>query len=405
MNYERISDNQALAGLCKRIESAEVVAYDTEFVSEFNYYPDLCLVQVAFDDQLAIIDPKQRLDVEPFWQSLVAGKHETIVHAGREELLFCWRSVGEVPARWFDVQLAAGMVSMEYPISYRKLLKRLLDKTLPKGETRTDWRKRPLTESQLDYALHDVLDLRRVRDLLMDRLTELGRVDWLHDESELRIDKLLEAESQERWPRLSGFTSLSGSAVSIAVALWRWRDELARRRDTLPKRVLRDDLLVELARRGKSSEKQIRAIRGMQRRDYERYIPELSETIERALHEPPPKGPNRQRVDLPQQVQLLTQFLNTALACTCRAQAISPSVVGTVQDVQDLIVHELNLAPESDREMPSLITGWRAEIVGDLLEKVLNGKVAMRLVDPLSDRPLQFIELADDRLPRSGCSH
>jgi ribonuclease D len=372
--------------------SAKRIGYDTEFVSEYTYFPDLCLIQVAVDGHLAVIDPKAVDDITIFWETLASGDHQTIVHAGREEFLFCYRAIGRWPKHWFDVQLAAGMTGLDFPASYRNLIRHLLNKSLPKGETRTDWRKRPLTAAQLEYAVHDVVDLDALFNKLTEQLRNKNRLAWLHTENEERLKSLRDAETSDRTPRLSGYHSLSGKSARIAFGLWEWRDRIAREKNTLPKRILRDDLLIELARRGQDSVRSIRAIRGMHHRDVAKLIPEISDAIRLAANRPEISRPHRPRVELPAQLQLLTQFLNTALACTCRAQHITPALVGTVQDVQDLIIYELKLDPQPEVELPSLKTGWREEVVGDLLEKLLLGRVSLRIVDPLSDRPLSFSE-------------
>jgi len=124
-----------LAEYCAELATAPVIAFDTEFVSEHSYRSELCLIQVAALEKLAVIDPLAVGDVRPFWDLIVAPGHETIVHAGREELNFCLHATGKRPANLFDVQLAAGFVSYEYPAGYASLLNRMLGITLEKGET------------------------------------------------------------------------------------------------------------------------------------------------------------------------------------------------------------------------------------------------------------------------------
>ena len=156
MSYLSITTDRELLSFCQDISRADRIAFDTEFVSEDTYRPQLCLVQVAAAGKLAVIDPLSARDLRPFWELLVDPKRETIVHAGREELLFCIAAVGAPPARLFDLQIAAGLVGYEYPAGYGSLMSKLLGVRPQKGETRTDWRRRPLSSQQLDYALDDV---------------------------------------------------------------------------------------------------------------------------------------------------------------------------------------------------------------------------------------------------------
>ena len=302
MNYTFIDERGAFLQLCQQLERCERICFDTEFVSEFTYRPDLCLLQVEYDGQLAIVDTHAVSDVTPFWQALVTGDHLTIVHAGREEFRFCQAATGKAPRRWFDVQLAAGMVGHEYPISYGKLVQKLVGQSISKGETRTDWRRRPLTAGQLEYALLDVVHLPALQTRLQSDLTRLGRSDWLAEETATWQSAVADSDSATRWRRLSGVTKLPLSAMPVARELWQWREEVAEQRDCPPRRILRDDLIVELARRGKADEKQIRAIRGLHRRDLEQQYGEISAAIERGRKSPPEPKSRHPRRDHPEQI-------------------------------------------------------------------------------------------------------
>ena len=138
MAYEHITSDTQLVNFCDKIRNAPLIGFDTEFVSEDTFQPQLCLVQVATDECRAVIDPLTIGDIRPFWNLLAAPNHETIVHAGREELRFCMRAIGQCPHQIFDLQIAAGFVGLEYPAAYSTLIQRILKKSLSKGETRTD---------------------------------------------------------------------------------------------------------------------------------------------------------------------------------------------------------------------------------------------------------------------------
>lgn len=393
MRHEFVQSSQQLLGLCERFAAARTVCFDTEFVSEDTYRPDLCLIQVAVDEHLAVIDPRLVDDVTPFWAALANGDHETVVHAGREEFRFCTKAVGRRPQRLFDVQIAAGLVGMEYPASYGKLLSKLCGTTLPKGETRTDWRRRPLSDRQIEYALQDVVYLRPLRDELARRLEDRNRTAWMQDEMDAWQRDVEQAETRDRWRRVSGIAGLSARSLVIARELWRWRESEAERQNRPPKRVLRDDLLVELARRGRTDLKQVRAIRGIERSSAKRYLPEISACIQRAVDLPRDQWPQLLRSEPFPQTALLGQFIATALNSICRSQQIAPSLVGTVQDVRDLIVDRLYSNDGSERPLSALSQGWRAEVVGRKIDDLLAGKIALRIADPRSDMPLIWEQL------------
>ena len=182
VKYDDIKTDRQLAELCHELRGAESIEFDTEFVSERTYRPQLCLVQVAWADRLAVIDTLAVSDVSPFWTVITEGNHETVVHAGREELAFALASVGRRPKRLFDVQIAAGMVGYEYPAGYGSLNAKILGEKINKGETRTNWHHRPLTQHQIQYALSDVVNLKLIRDKLHEGLQQLDRVLWFEDE-------------------------------------------------------------------------------------------------------------------------------------------------------------------------------------------------------------------------------
>jgi ribonuclease D len=389
VRYDQINSDRQLLEFCESISRAPAIAFDTEFVSEDSYRPDLCLVQVAAEGRLAVIDPKSVEDVTPFWKLLASDGHETIVHAGREEFRFCRQAVGKRPHNLFDVQLAAALIGLEYPAAYGTLIAKLLGKRLGKGETRTDWRKRPLSSNQLEYALQDVLYLEPLRHLIHERLDKLGRLSWLAGEIEAWQTDLEQFETAERWNRVAGISGMSARSLAIVRELWRWREQEAERRDRIPKRILRDDLLVEIAKRQVSDPKRLRAVRGMERGDLQRHLPDLGHCVERALELPDDQLPRFSRGDAGPPLNLLGQFLATALGSICRSAQVAPSLVGTAQDVRDLIAYRLGLNG-ADAEPPILATGWRAEVVGNLIDELLHGRLSIRITDPLSDHPLVF---------------
>ena len=138
MHYDHITSDQHLRDFCESIAAAPIVAFDTEFVSEDSFLPELCLIQLAAAGRLAIVDPLEVRDLSPLWDILTNPNTETLVHAGREEFRFIGRYSGKRPARWFDVQIAAGLIGLEYPASYATLSAKLLGKNISKDETRTD---------------------------------------------------------------------------------------------------------------------------------------------------------------------------------------------------------------------------------------------------------------------------
>jgi len=387
-SYRTISTPEALAEYCGRLAQFPEVALDTEFVGEQRFEPQLCLVQVAAGSELVLIDALAVPELGLFWQTLVAPGHEVIVHAGRGELAFCYRSTGALPAQVFDVQIAAGMVGIEYPASYGNLLAKVLGVASAKRETRTDWRRRPLSARQIAYALDDIRHLAPLRAALHARLAERGRLGWFAEEMEAWRAEVVASLSEERWRRVSGNTGLEPRSLAILRELWKWRQSVAERRNCPPRRVLRDDLLVELARRQSADIGQIRALRGLERGDLKRQLPRIAAAIQRGLSAAPAELPPAVPSEPAPQLAVLGQFLFSALGTISRQQGISPGLVGTPADVRDWVLYRTGQWPRPDP--PLLARGWRATLVGAVLDDLLAGRLALRVADPNADAPLRF---------------
>jgi ribonuclease D len=294
-SFDVVETDSRFRTLVDRLADCPFVAFDTEFVSEHTYRSQLCLLQVAAPGVLAVVDTLAVRELEPFWRLLAEPGRTTIVHAGREEMGFILHAIQARPADLFDVQVAAGLVDHDYPAGYAAVVRRFLNEQASKGETRTDWRKRPLSAGQMAYAVDDVRHLERLWRKLSGKLESLGRTAWMTAEMALWQDEVEESFVRKRWRRVSGLGNLSRRELAIARELWHWRDAVAEQRDMPPKRVLRDDLIVELCKRKSADERQIAAVRGMQRSDLRHIMKGLCDAIQRGLDSPAASGTGRRR--------------------------------------------------------------------------------------------------------------
>jgi len=411
-----ITTQSDLEQLCLRLRDTERIGIDTEFVSEDTFYSELCLIQVATLDEMVVIDPQQ-VDVEPFWKLLVEGDHVTILHAGREELNFILHAVDRVPKDLFDIQIGAGFCSHEYPAAYGSVVSKFIGHKPQKGQQRTDWRRRPLSNAQTNYALEDVRYLIPVYDRQLAILREKERESWFLEEMGAWQAKVIAAQDRLDWRRISGIGKLNARGLAIARQLWLWRHEEARRSNKPPKRVMRDDLIVELARHQIDRAEKITAIRGMQRAALRRKADELAQAVQRGMEAPPEHASRTDRHKSLPQLNLLGQYLTPALGTICRRATIAASLVGTASDVRELIAYRLGLGHSQEswaqeswaqeswaqehgtREQgtcehggPSLCQGWRAEVVGNLIDDLLQGKKSIRIHNPRDEDPLVFEE-------------
>jgi ribonuclease D len=327
--HETITSPAQLADLCGRLARADRIGIDTEFVSEDTFRPELCLIQVATANELAVVDPYRCGDLVKFWSLLAEGDHVTIVHAAREELNFALNACHRPPANLFDTQLAAGFCSAEYPSSYGSVVTKFVNARPAKGEQRTDWRRRPLTEEQIDYALEDVRYLLPLYDALQKKLKKLNRLDWLAEEMERWLAEVQDSREKPRWRRVSGVGNLSPRCLAIVRELWMWRRAEAERKNQPPRRVLRDDLMVELAKRKSDDIERIQAVRGMHRGMKPQMLQQLAACIHRGMEASLDDLEREPRESMPSQLNVLGQFLSPALASICRSANVATSLAGT----------------------------------------------------------------------------
>src|SRR5271166_6258317 len=244
-----ISTPAQLRELVDQVRAAGRFGFDTEFVSEETFEPVLCLIQVATRERLAAIDPQAVRDLGPFWDLVHDPSLEVVMHAAGEDMRICLLRTGAVPRRIFDVQIAAGLVGYSYPLSLVNLVFQALRVSLPGSETRTDWRRRPLSAGQLRYALDDVRYLLPLADHIGAELRQMGRTDWAEAEFADFLADVANRADAERWRRLPGLHQLSRRGLEAARRLCAWREDEAGRQNRPLRQVMRDDVLIAIAKR------------------------------------------------------------------------------------------------------------------------------------------------------------
>jgi ribonuclease D len=388
MPHRLITDQGRFEELCEHIRDIGEVAFDTEFLSEHTYRPELCLLQFATRERLAAVDPFDVRDLSSWWKLMAGGNVNVVVHGGREEVRFCLWLGGAPPGKLFDTQIAEGLLSRSYPISYTSLVMRALGKKTHGKETRTDWRRRPLTERQIAYAIEDVDFLLEIHARQSEQLASRGRTAWAKCEFERFIGELEQEPNRETWRRLPGAQGLSSRELAVAREVYQWREKEALQRDKPVRRVFRDDLIIELAHRQPHDMTELLATRDMNRSDYKRVAPEMLAAVARALALPRDQCPPVKRTDKDQDEQILAQLLSIALANLCAQVEMAVGVVGTTADLRHLA--RWHVYRDQTGETPRLLQGWRDEVCGELLKDVLDGKITLRIGDPRSDHPLVF---------------
>jgi ribonuclease D len=384
-----ITQQSAFDALCRELADAGTVTFDTEFVSELYYQPRLCLLQFGTADRIEAVDPFKIDDLSAWWKLMIDDVTTVVVHGGREEVRYCLRFTGQRPRKLVDVQVAEGLLSRGFPLSYKALVQRVLGEKIDGSQTRTDWGHRPLTSNQVEYALEDVRYPLRIWEKQQKQLSKLGRLEWALDEFERRIDDYQAEDEREGWRRISGVQRLSRREMAIIREIHTLRNEEAARRDKPPRSILRDDLIIDLARRKPRTLKEVTATRGMERRDYRKLAEDLLAGVQRGLDLPDDECPARPASHRAEpQEDLLAKLLALALADRCAELGISSSIVGTMNDLTELVRWHTFEAGEG--ELPRLMQGWRAEVCGNVLTDLLDGRVTLRVADPHHEAPLRF---------------
>lgn len=378
-----------LADCCAYLANCTEIGFDTEFVGEDSYHPSLCLVQVSAGDRLYLIDPLSAGSLETFWRLVIDPSRVSVVHAGREEVRLCRLGGGAPPGRLFDLQLAAGLAGYSYPLSHGALVNQILGVQLAKGETLTEWRSRPLTPQQIRYAFDDVRYLLPARAKLAARLERLGRTGWVREESERLAQATAPEEiNNERWRKLRGLGSLDRRRLAVVRALYQWREEVAARTNRPPRTIVRDDLIVEIARRNPTSESDLHVVRGLPRRDLEAIV----KTVQAARALPASEYPEpADRDQDPAQVGLVTNVLTAVLGDFCARNRLAPNLVASTADVKLLV--RARLAREGLPPRSALTRGWRSEHVLPVIQAVLEGRRSVRVADVAADAPFAFEDL------------
>jgi ribonuclease D len=388
LREEIVTHPEDLAACCAELAKCPHFGFDTEFVGEDTYHPSLCLVQVATPDCLYLIDPLTAGPLDAFWQLVVDPARAVVVHAGREEVRLCKLWTGHVPGNLFDLQLAAGLVGMAYPLGHGPLVHQVLGVQMTKGETLTEWRHRPLTSGQIRYAFDDVRYLLPAWQRLSARLEEMGRSDWAREEfSRLAVNAAPDEPAAEKWRKLRGLGSLDRRRLAIVRALYNWREETAARTNRPTRAIVRDDLIVEIARRNPTRERDLQVVRGLPRRDLEAIIQTVAEARALAIeHCPIVQG----REQDPPQLTLVANVLTAVLGDVCARRQLAANLVASSNDVKLLV--RARLAGQELPDESLLTSGWRsAHVLPDLLA-VLDGQRMLRIADVTADAPFDYVD-------------
>ena len=372
--FEYIDNTQKLNDLLARLEHAEWVTLDTEFIREKTYYPRLCLIQIASADVLACIDPLQIPDLQPFLQWLRDPRRIKVLHAAWQDLeIFYHLGNGALPAPIFDTQIAAAVLGMGDQLGYGRLVENLLGVVLDKSQSRTDWSRRPLTPAQLEYAIDDVRYLRDVYQQLRQQLEKLGRLKWLDKPFQKLADPNTYAiDPRSSWERVRGLQILKPHQLAILREIAAWREERALHKDIPRRWILSDEILLDMARMQPDSAQGLRHIRGLSDEQIERHGGEWLSCIARGKAIPKseyPQLPRRRKLDA--NMSVVADLLMALLNQIANEHGISAQMIATRQQIEKML----------EEGRVTLADYWRGALVNDVFTAVLSGKTSIRIQD------------------------
>ncbi len=366
-----ITQQADLLSFIDQIKDSPYLAIDTEFHREKTYFAQLCLIQIATDDHIAAIDPlAQAIDLKPLYELLAQDSQVKVFHACKQDLEIFYYEVGKVLSPIFDTQIAAMALGLGEQISYANLVHMLLKRPLNKAQQMTDWRKRPLTDKQLDYALDDVRYLRKIYHMMDHQLEAKNRKHWLDEEMHRQTsEEGIITPDDQLWKKIK----MRDKTPSVCTALRElsiWREEQARKRNLPRSFIVRDELLSSIARYRPQSATDLMEVRGVTENFVKQFAEPILEAVKRAKDTP---EENWARLDKKPQSHgpdsLVSQLAQTLLRQRAMEENVMPRLIASNDELDKFL---------SARDHQTLLdSGWRWDLVGKELDLLKRGKLAL----------------------------
>lgn len=358
--------------LVARAKLSDAVALDTEFVWERTYYPQLGLIQIALSDEgCYLIDPLAIKNLQALGQLLCDRGVVKILHDAPQDLAILQRATGATPQNIFDTRLAAGFSNLSATLSLSNLVKELLDINLPKDETRTNWCQRPLTEDQIRYALDDVRYLRATRILLLSRIIGPKIKSWLQEELNLLNNPATYAgpDADKRYLKIRGSSCLDQQGLAILKNLSTWRDGMARKIDRPRGHLIKDALLIELAKQKPKTLEEQKLHCGLSDNAVAKYGQTVAAIIETTLRQPKDTYPALERpIRLNQADRDALEKLNNLINLKAGMLGIAPGLIGNAAELK-LLITTLNAKKSDAAQQLRQTDGWRKSFLEDFFRQ------------------------------------
>lgn len=369
---ELITATSVLASFCERAAGHDFMTVDTEFLRETTYWPKLCLLQAATEEEAVLVDPlAEGIDLAPFFELLANDRVTKVFHAARQDIEIFVKLTGEVPVNIFDTQIAASVCGFGDSVSYDNLVRSIASVELDKSSRFTDWSARPLSEKQRLYALGDVTHLRDIYKALVKQVDDTKRWDWVEDElSTMRSIGTYVIKPEQAWERLR--TKLNRPRDLAALkALAAWREKRAQDSDQPRSRILKDDALVELSMQRPTSPEGFDKLRAVQR-GYGRSaaaaeIIALLKQVEALPKSELPPAPERYRGPSPKGA--VGDLVRVLLKAVSDQHGVAARIIATSDDIDALVL-------DDNADVPAL-KGWRRKLFGEKALAIKHGRIGL----------------------------
>ena len=372
---ELIKTNEQLVEVCKSISKEKFITIDTEFIREKTYWSKLCLIQICTHDKEIIIDPlENHIDLDPFIKILNKKSILKVLHSGRQDIEIFYKISGKIPKPIFDTQIAAMVCGFGESVGYEKLVDKILNKKIDKSSRFSNWAERPLTKKQLKYAIGDVTHLYDIYPILNKEIIEKNRKAWLEDELKILLSKNTYDVSPENAYKRLKIRSYDLKTRAITYQLALWREKKAQLNNIPRARVLKDDIIYELASIKPKSINEINNMRSISNGL------RLKEEVKKEIIDNVLVGLSLKDIDLPNlpkkrklphgtnsRVSLLKILLNSV----SEKYKVAQKLIASTQDLEDLIA-------DDDADIKTL-KGWRYELFGKKALEFKNGKIAITM--------------------------
>ncbi len=367
----QIADSRELAEICSRLARHPFVTVDTEFLRETTFWPKVCVIQLASPDEAVAVDAlAEGLDLQPFFALMADPNVVKVFHAARQDIEIVWNLARMIPAPLFDTQVAAMVCGYGDQVSYGDLVQQVCSVALDKSSRFTDWSKRPLSDAQVNYAIADVTYLRDIYLFLKSKLESSGRIEWLADEmGTLTSVSTYEQKPENAWERMKG-RARKPRDLAVLMEIAAWREHEAQSRDVPRSRVLKDDVLVEIALAAPRDAAALGGLRAFPRgMEKSRAGEQILAAIERGLARDPKTLPKLERDRRPQRDSATVELLKVLLRQVSEKYGVAAKMVATVDDLEAIAA--------SDTAEVAALTGWRRNLFGEKALLLKRGRLAL----------------------------